>query len=437
MSLAGFLALAFCVSPTPRVPYVLAMLAMFAFSSFYQRSPARTAGKAPFAILLALLFLSGGGALWAFLARPFLWSHGCYVTIPGIVALGLCGVLYSLSAIPLRRGGAPRQSWLFLGVTIACLAQIVAVAIVKPALIPAANAANQESRADAARPAKGPVRFAILGDTGHRPDNLKTVVAQLLKTAADRPLSAVILLGDNISGDRLPFAEVFQKRFLAPFGPLLDKSVPFLGVLGNHDTNVEAWANEEMKSPVLGMKGRRYYSVTFGNGLVTAFFLCSEDFWNYPDQVAWFSRELAACRSTWKIVLIHRPLWGAWGDDKADWPIPETLNRLIRTNGVDMVFSGHNHIYERRALKNDTQYITIGNGSNLTSRKPSPNPQYAKVYGERRCFALMEADAGRILFKCVNDRGAVIDSILLRKEGPSRSLRVIELPKDTPPAPAR
>ena len=61
---------------------------------------------------------------------------------------------------------------------------------------------------------------------------------------------------------------------------------------------------------------------------------------------AWLDEDLAASRAPWKIALIHRPALatGKYGFIPADH---SALAPRFEEHGVDLVFQGHNHLYER------------------------------------------------------------------------------------------
>src|SRR6266496_1107559 len=96
------------------------------------------------------------------------------------------------------------------------------------------------------------VRFAVIGDngTGDRPQY--DVGRQMAKFREKFPFEFVIMLGDNLYGDKKP--SDFKKNFEDPYKPLLDAGVKFYASLGNHDD-----PNCRLYKP-FNMDGKRFYS---------------------------------------------------------------------------------------------------------------------------------------------------------------------------------
>jgi len=433
------------------LPSTLLLLPALAFLAFGVTAPSSSrrqdsggaARKTPAVVSFALFVLCVGSAALAFVGRPFLWSHGFYVLAPGLEALGWCGVLYGASVPLLWRSRATRASWLFAVCAGVYLCEIVTVGVVRPALAPnryaefaQEQAGVPRSRSVAATSSQQPrpLRFAVFGDTGHEPDHLRQTVRRAQRMIGDRPLSGILLLGDNLSGEVAPYSEVMQRCFTKPFARALRARVPFFAILGNHDTQVPAWAEGELRSPLLGMNGCRYYSETFGQDVLTIFFLCSEDFWDNPGQIAWFSRELAACRSMWRIVAFHRPLLGVRGDSAVDWATRGLMMRLMtRRNSVDIMLTGHNHVYSRRVVENGILFITMGCSSRVT-HSLHPDPKRRVGWADRRCFGYVEVERNEIRFEAVDRRGEIIDNIVVHRENSPERLRVEETRDDLLPS---
>lgn len=68
--------------------------------------------------------------------------------------------------------------------------------------------------------------------------------------------------------------------------------------------------------------------------------------WQDPHLLAWVERDLAATAKRWKFVCFHQPAFTT--DVKhADEQQMRLLAPLFQKHGVQVVFSGHNHTYER------------------------------------------------------------------------------------------
>jgi len=146
--------------------------------------------------------------------------------------------------------------------------------------------------------------------------------------------------------------------------------------------------------------------------------------WRYPDSKEmqeWFKNDIASSDKRWKFVVMHRPPYNlgghhvSWG--KSIWP------DLFQKYRVDVVFSGHSHLYERfRPLKpvlgNDTTwavtYITTGGaGASLYEASPAPSLAFTKSINH---FLKVTLDKGNISIKAVSVKGETIDSVSWSKK---------------------
>ena len=157
----------------------------------------------------------------------------------------------------------------------------------------------------------------------------------------------VIMLGDNIyhggtSGH-------FEKRFELPYEPLLGAGVRFYASLVNHDSPCERFYK------LSNMNGRRCY--TFKKGNVRFFALDS----NYmdPEQLQWLEQELREAGEHWKICFFHHPLYS---DGRFHGPDLDAHGARIalRTLRVNVVLSGHDHVYERIRPQHGVDYFVLG-----------------------------------------------------------------------------
>lgn len=80
-----------------------------------------------------------------------------------------------------------------------------------------------------------------------------------------------------------------------------------------------------------------------------------------PDRPAWLERELADCDKAFKVVSMHHspfsfgPHWKDWIEPKYGRDVSQKrklLVNLFQKHGVQVVFSGHDHIYQHNVLRN-------------------------------------------------------------------------------------
>jgi predicted phosphodiesterase len=270
---------------------------------------------------------------------------------------------------------------------------IVALALfVTGIAIPAAQDAALPNKADS-------LKFAIIGDSGTGASAQYKVAEQLIATRAKFPYEFVLMMGDNLysgSGEK-----DYKKKFELPYKTLLDSGVKFYATLGNHDN-----ANEKFYKP-FNMNGERFYTFKPKPG-VRIFSLDS----NYMDksQVDWLQKELAASGSDWKIVFFHHPLYSSGGTHGSDTNLREQLEPLFLKYGVDAVFSGHEHFYERIKPQKGIYYFVSGGAAKLREGDVGKSSMTAKAFDTGYHFMLAEVGKDVMNFQVITDQGKVADS---------------------------
>lgn len=242
------------------------------------------------------------------------------------------------------------------------------------------------------------VRFAVIGDsgTGGRP---QYEIASLMVAAHQQfPFNFVLMLGDNIYGSKS--AAAFQRKFEEPYRSLLGAGVKFYASLGNHDETVERFYKP------FNMDGKRFYS--FQRGGAEFFALDS----NYMDreQLDWLSRALADSHARWKICFFHHPLYSAGRTHGPDRDLRKRIEPLLDRDGVNVVFAGHEHVYERLKPQNGIQYFVLGNSGQLRFHNLRPSPETARGFDTDRTFGLVEIAGDELYYQVIAAAGETVDS---------------------------
>ncbi|HTL05582.1 MAG TPA: metallophosphoesterase [Gemmatimonadales bacterium] len=248
----------------------------------------------------------------------------------------------------------------------------------------------------------GSVRFAVIGDTGTG-DQLQYAVAQQLALYRQKfPFTFTIMLGDNIYGSERP--QDFDTKFTKPYKPLLDAKVEFDATLGNHDD-----PNQRFYKP-FNMGGNRYRTFKKGN---VRFFVIDSNYLD-PDQVKWLEKELASAGSDWKIPYFHHPLYttAARGPEVE---LRAVLEPLFVKYGVDVVFSGHEHVYERLKPQKGIYYFTAGGAAKLRSGDTRKGPLTDQTFDTDRSFMLVEISGNDLYFQAISRTGKTVDKGVLHR----------------------
>ena len=249
------------------------------------------------------------------------------------------------------------------------------------------------------------VRFAVVGDFGNGGTAQYEVGKQMTAFQQESMFSFVITLGDNLYGDEQP--RDFARKFEVPYKALLDADVKFYASLGNHDD-----PNQRFYKP-FNMEGNRYY--TFKKGNVRFFALDS----NYMDrvQLGWLEQELKDSGSDWKIAYFHHPLYAS-GKHGSQTDLRAVLEPLLVAHGVNVVFAGHEHFYQRIKPQKGIAHFVSGAGGQLRRGDLRPSPLTAAGFDRDRSFMLVEIADQEMTFQAISRTGVTVDrGTILRHEG--------------------
>ena len=242
------------------------------------------------------------------------------------------------------------------------------------------------------------VRFAVIGDMGTGKKPQYEVAEQMIRDRQKFPFEFVIAVGDNLYGGSNP--SDYQSKFERPYKLLLDAGVNFYAVLGNHDN-----PNERFYAP-FNMNGQKYY--TYKKGNVRFFALDS----NYMDrqQLSWLEKELQNSGSDWKICYLHHPLYSSGAFHGSSTDLRLLLEPLFVKYGVQVVFAGHEHVYERVKPQKGIYYFTEGASGSLRKGNLRNKGLTAVGYDQDRSFMLVEIAGDELYFQTISRTGLTVDS---------------------------
>lgn len=246
-------------------------------------------------------------------------------------------------------------------------------------------------------PADGNVRLWVLGDSGTAGSTIdpeggdaRAVRDGYLKWVADHggePTDLVLMLGDSAYLDGTDAQ--FQAAVFDTYPDILSTAAMW-PTIGNHEMGSsgisiapstalylpgtgglgDALPNSPMPYlnihtlPTLGENGgepsntEQYYSFDYGNVHVVSLDsqVAIRDAGNNATMKAWLTNDLAANNSDWTVVIFHHPPYTkgshdsdstAGGVDQPIFDIREQYTQIFEDHGVDLVYSGHSHSYER------------------------------------------------------------------------------------------
>jgi PKD repeat protein len=228
-------------------------------------------------------------------------------------------------------------------------------------------------------PTSGTFNFVILGDTQDQLplyiqwERFKLVADSI---AAQPDITFVLMTGDlvNDGGDLAHW-----NRFFAAGREMLANTTIYTG-LGNHEENNALYYD------IFGLP--EYYSFDCGD----AHFTVLDSTAGISAQTTWLDSDLDSGQ-TWKFVAFHHPLYtsdpnhfGGWANLRAEW------EGLFQSHGVDAVWNGNVHAYERY-LEGGIQYMVVGTGGGpLYQLSDEKYDGYQNSLGNSLAYAMASVD---------------------------------------------
>ena len=248
------------------------------------------------------------------------------------------------------------------------------------------------------------LRFAVMGDTGTGGKTQYDVARQMVEWRTLFPFEFVLMMGDNLYGGGSP--RDYEQKFEIPYKPLMDAGVKFYASLGNHDD-----ANQRFYKN-FNMNGERYY--TFRPKLGIRFFALDS---NYMDraQLAWLQEQLRSSGSEWKIFFFHQPLYSSGDRHGSDEQLRAVLEPLFVQFGVSVVFSGHDHFYERIKPQKGIYYFISGAGGQLRRGNIRTTDLTAKGFDQDNHFMILEIAGDEMYFQTISRTGTTVDSGVIQR----------------------
>ena len=221
-----------------------------------------------------------------------------------------------------------------------------------------------------------PVRFAVYGD--NRTDH--AAHGALVRAMAMTPADFFLQTGDLVAvgGDPAQWKTFFELE-----APLMRERCIF-ATIGNHEL-YESSGSEFAQYfgpegapaviPDAGPPEQAYFASTFRWG-PARFFLINAmvDYERGPDR-AWLEKALADADGeqdlTWRIVALHHGPWSSGPHGENARLHRAGVVELLRRHKVDLVLSGHDHLYERGIVDGMPYVVSGGGGAPLYKVKVS------------------------------------------------------------------
>ena len=177
--------------------------------------------------------------------------------------------------------------------------------------------------------------------------------------------------------------DTWNADFFKPAAALLE-GAPWVLARGNHETCARAWRGwsyyldthpwtgvcQNTPPPVLVELGT-FKVVLFDSSATT-------DNTMTPELIDTYAKHLAGIKVDHAWLLDHHPFWALKGSPNNQPPVPENAGLeeawdKAAPKGIDMVFSGHTHVFELLSFSGQrpVQLVAGNGGTNLEERIPS------------------------------------------------------------------
>jgi Icc-related predicted phosphoesterase len=261
--------------------------------------------------------------------------------------------------------------------------------------------------------------FTIFGDSQSNPVTWGKIT-QLAR--AERP-NFSLHVGDLVGFGYLKHEWV--NDFFAPSHHFM-KQTPMYTILGNHEHDA-AYYYQYFANPA----PEYYYSFRYGNA---EFFMLDTNHYqdSSTEMYSWLEHALAKSTATWKFVAHHHPPYSSDMDDFGDtnkeaseFGDLETreLIPLYEKYGVDMVFFGHIHTYERTWPINNSKvveengviYLNLGGAGGGLEQASPMRTWFSNKVKTTHHFASIVVNGNTLEYRAIDDNGNVFDNFVLNE----------------------
>lgn len=275
------------------------------------------------------------------------------------------------------------------------------------------------------------VRIHLLGDTQTAANMNKhdgaPLVGQILAQQM-RVLSApdlVFHVGD-FSDDINRFELV--RQFLEQYSQSAQKHVPLVMAHGNHELSYDNsdkfkhLFSYHPKAKFQTLADKQIFSFDYKQLHVAVLNSELQSHTQWQSMTDWLSNDMSNSNKPWKIVLLHRPAYAANPASGNHW-VHRYLPKVVDKLGINVVISGHDHIYTRskpikngKLNKNGATYLIAGSASQKFYDAGSAGiVPFADVLFDhnQHVYTTLQFKGPQLYLKTLTTSGKVVDEAVL------------------------
>lgn len=223
-------------------------------------------------------------------------------------------------------------------------------------------------------------------------------------------------------GDLADNAYRFKTDFFLSEQLSLIKKTPFFLTWGNHDiyngvdtnstfNNIKAFT----QSPDSSSNTQDYYSFDYGDLHILVLNAMIDHSVGSP-QYNFSQNDLSSTNKKWKIVITHIPAYAYLVSPTTyitDSALRTMTNNIFQPNNVDLVISGHDHIYQRNLVNNINHVILGSAGAGLYD---PDNGIYTQKSLKTYSFGIFDVTSALLQMRAFDQNNQEIDRITLYKD---------------------
>ena len=131
-------------------------------------------------------------------------------------------------------------------------------------------------------------------------------------------------------------------------------------------------------------------------------------------QVDWIDATLRDAREDWKICYFHHPLYSNAARHGSSVDLRVLLEPIFVKYGVNVVFSGHDHVYERIKPQKGIYYFVSGSARPVEKGQHGRSDQTAASFDQDLSFMVVEVAGSEMFFQAISRTGQTVDSGVIR-----------------------
>lgn len=278
----------------------------------------------------------------------------------------------------------------------------------------------------------GPITFMVTADVGSG-RTAQYAIAEVLRSAAPE---LVLIAGDLVYPGFTPARADF--RWFSVYARQM-VSTAFFVVAGNHDVLYGGAHGfyDEFRMPTnavpatdhaaAGTGPQHFYSFDHGDahfvGLYVPLMSGSLGLKVESAQLAWLESDLAAAAKPWKIVFLHHPLLSSGPHGFDDYngngvrdglDLTRLLLPVFETHGVQLVFSGHDHLYERLVPVRGVHCVITGGGGGTVYGSGARAAAGSRISSQHHCVHVT-LDGDLLTLRALDREGREFDRLYLQR----------------------